>query len=206
MLTRLTVALLACTASATVLADEDAANQAFIRQQESFSHQLRQQDNAPLRQMLEQQVRQNPLSDDDTRFIGELKKKQQGANQEKPDYGALYFVSFSIPPSGLKRMLAEARTFSIPATLRGMVKNDMATTANAVTALVKDGTTTGISIDPTRFRKFSISSVPTLVVYCASGHDVVRGNIHLKQALKKVVEKGECREQAQQLLQAGESK
>ena len=206
MLTRFSVALLTSVISFAVLADENEASRTFIRQQESFSQQLRQQDGAPLRQLLEQQVRQNPLSAEDSRFIGNLKQQQQEANQEKPQHGALYFVSFSIPPSGLKRMLAEARQFGVPATLRGMVKNDMATTAGAVMALVKDGATTGVAIDPTRYREFGITSVPALVVYCESGHDVVRGNIHLKQALEKVVEKGECREQAQLLLKEGEAK
>lgn len=204
--TALTAALLLsahCCAAQTSATDE---NREFIRQQESFSQQLRKQDNAPLREMLEQQVRQNPLSENDSRFIGELKQSQREAQQEPPARGALYFISFSIPPTGLKRMLAEARKYSIPATLRGMVKNDMKTTAEAVQALVKDGATSGVQIDPTQYRKFGITSVPALVVYCEAGHDVIRGNLHLKQALEKVVDKGECKEEARVLLNQGGQK
>jgi conjugal transfer pilus assembly protein TrbC len=48
--------------------------------------------------------------------------------------------------------------------------------------------------------------VPSLVVFCESGHDVIRGNLHLKQALEKVVYKGECKEEARELLNQGGSK
>lgn len=203
----LTVALLlsayCCPAQAS---GADDANRNFIHQQESFSQQLREQDNTPLRQMLEQQVRQNPLSADDARFIGDLKQRQDEAQQDRPTHGALYFVSFAIPQAGLKRMLTEARRYDIPATLRGMVDNDMKTTATAVMALVQDGSASGVAIDPTRFREYGVTSVPSLVVYCESGHDVIRGNLRLKLALEKVVEKGDCRDEAQRLLNREETR
>lgn len=204
--TALTAVLLLSAHGCAAQASATDENREFIRQQESFSQQLRKQDNSPLREMLEQQVRQNPLSENDSRFIGELKQSQREDQQKPPARGALYFVSFSIPPTGLKRMLAEARKYSIPATLRGMVKNDMKTTAEAVQALVKDGATSGVQIDPTQYRKFGITSVPALVVYCEAGHDVIRGNLHLKQALEKVVDKGECKEEARELLNQGGQK
>ena len=186
-----------CCAAQASATDE---NRDFIRRQESFSQQLRKQDNAPLREMLEQQVRQNPLSADDDRFIGELKQRQREDLQDKPTHGALYFVSFAIPQAGLKRMLTEARRYDIPATLRGMVNNDMKTTATSVMALVQDGSASGVAIDPTRYREYGITSVPSLVVYCERGHDVIRGNLHLKQALEKVAATGDCRQVAQGLL------
>lgn len=181
-------------------------NRQWLKEQESFSQQLREQDNTPLRQMLEQQVRQNPLSADDARFIGDLKQQQDEAQQDRPTHGALYFVSFAIPQAGLKRMLTEARRYDIPATLRGMVDNDMKTTATAVMALVQDGSASGVAIDPTRFREYGITSVPSLVVYCESGHDVIRGNLRLELALEKVVEKGDCRDEAQRLLNREETR
>ncbi|HDR2357131.1 TPA: type-F conjugative transfer system pilin assembly protein TrbC [Enterobacter roggenkampii] len=203
-LSGLTAALLlsayCCTAQAS---GADDANREFIRQQESFSQQLRGKDNAPLRQMLEQQVRQNPLSADDARFIGELKQRQQEAQQDKPAHGALYFVSFAIPETGLKRMLGEARRYDIPAVLRGMVNNDMKATADAVMSLVQEGSASGVAIDPNRYREYGITSVPSLVVYCESGHDVIRGNLRLKQALGKVAELGDCRDEARALLEKG---
>lgn len=201
----LTTALLLSAYCCTALASgADDANRDFLRQQESLSQQLRGQDDTLLRQMLEQQVRQNPLSADDARFIGELKQRQREVLQDKPTHGALYFVSFSIPRTGLKRMLSEARRYDIPAVLRGMVNNDMKATADAVMTLVQDGSASGVAIDPTRYSEYGITSVPSLVVYCEAGHDVIRGNLRLKQALGKVAEQGDCRNEARALLEKGE--
>ncbi|EPR0422786.1 type-F conjugative transfer system pilin assembly protein TrbC [Enterobacter hormaechei] len=179
------------------------ADRAFIHDQETFSQQLRAQDHSALRDMLSQQVRQNPLSAEDTRFIGGLKQRQQEAPQDKPVHGALYFVSFAIPETGLKRMLGEARRYDIPAVLRGMVNNDMKATADAVMSLVQEGSASGVAIDPNRYREYGITSVPSLVVYCEAGHDVIRGNLRLKQALGKVAELGDCRDEARALLAKG---
>lgn len=180
------------------------ADRAFIRDQETFSQQLRQQDRGALGDMLSRQVQQNPLLADDARFIGNLKQRQQEAQQDKPTHGALYFVSFAIPETGLKRMLTEARRYDIPAVLRGMVRNDMKATVDAVMSLVQDGSASGVAIDPNRYREYGITSVPSLVVYCQAGHDVIRGNLRLKQALGKVAEQGDCREEARALLAKGE--
>jgi hypothetical protein len=44
-------------------------------------------------------------------------------------------------------MLHETRQYGIPATLRGLINNDMKTTTDAVMQLVKDGVTDGVQID-----------------------------------------------------------
>ncbi len=142
------------------------------------------------------------LPKSDRQFIDNLVSQQKAANQEKPAEGALYFVSFSIPEEGLKRMLHETRQYGIPATLRGLVNNDMKTTTDAVLQLVKDGVTDGVQIDPTLYTQYSIRSVPSLVVRCQAGYDVVRGNIHVKQALEKVAQTGDCAQVARQMLDA----
>ncbi len=103
---------------------------------------------------------ENPLQRSDNHFLDELVRKQQASQDGKPRQGALYFVSFSIPEEGLKRMLSETRHYGIPATLRGMVNNDLKATADAVLSLVKDGATDGVQIDPTLFSQYGIRSVP----------------------------------------------
>jgi conjugal transfer pilus assembly protein TrbC len=60
--------------------------------------------------------------------------------------------------------------------------------------------TEGVQIDPTLYSQYNIRSVPALVVRCKAGFDVIHGNIRLKQALEKVVEKGDCAETARKLL------
>lgn len=71
-------------------------------------------------------------------------------------------------------MLGETRHYGIPATLRGMVNNDLKTTAEAVLSLVKDGATDGVQIDPTLFSQYGIRSVPALVVFCSQGYDIIQ--------------------------------
>ena len=105
-----------------------------------------------------------------------------------------------IPEEGLKRMLGETRHYGIPATLRGMVNNDLKTTAEAVLSLVKDGATDGVQIDPTLFSQYGIRSVPALVVFCSQGYDIIRGNLRVGQALEKVAATGDCRQVARTLL------
>ncbi|EDX39139.1 periplasmic protein TrbC [Escherichia coli 101-1] len=184
-------------------------NRQFLKQQETLSQQLREKPDTQLQAWAEQQVRANPLQHSDNQFLDELVRKQQAAQKDKPQQaaqkdkpqqGAVYFVSFSIPEEGLKRMLGETRRYGIPVTLRGMVNNDLKATADAVLSLVKDGATDGVQIDPTLFSQYGIRSVPALVVFCSQGHDIIRGNLRVRQALEKVAATGDCRQVAQGLL------
>lgn len=170
------------------------------KQQENLSRQLREKPDHQLKAWAEKQVLENPLQRSDNHFLDELVRKQQASQDGKPRQGALYFVSFSIPEEGLKRMLGETRHYGIPATLRGMVNNDLKTTAEAVLSLVKDGATDGVQIDPTLFSQYGIRSVPALVVFCSQGYDIIRGNLRVGQALEKVAATGDCRQVARALL------
>ncbi|EPH2060491.1 TraX family protein [Escherichia coli] len=96
-------------------------NRQFLKQQENLSRQLREKPDHQLKAWAEKQVLENPLQRSDNHFLDELVRKQQASQDGKPRQGALYFVSFSIPEEGLKRMLGETRHYGIPATLRGMV-------------------------------------------------------------------------------------
>ncbi|MEE7151875.1 type-F conjugative transfer system pilin assembly protein TrbC [Escherichia coli O2:H6] len=175
-------------------------NRQFLKQQENLSRQQREKPDHQLKAWVEKQVLENPLQRSDNHFLDELVRKQQAAQKDKPQQGALYFVSFSIPEEGLKRMLGETRHYGIPATLRGMVNNDLKATAEAVLALVKDGATDGVQIDPTLFSQYGIRSVPALVVFCSQGYDIIRGNLRVGQALEKVAATGDCRQVARTLL------
>lgn len=175
-------------------------NRQFLKQQETLSQQLRDRPDTQLKTWAEQQIQGNPLQQSDRHYLDDLVRKQS-LQTEKPASGAVYFVSFSIPEEGLKRMLGETRRYGIPATLRGMRDNDLKATAGAVLSLVKDGVTDGVQIDPTLFTQYGIRSVPALVVYCSQGYDVIRGNLRVKQALEKVAATGDCRQVAGEILQ-----
>ncbi|EBI1834446.1 type-F conjugative transfer system pilin assembly protein TrbC [Salmonella enterica] len=178
-----------------------AENRQFLKLQETLSQQLRDRPDTQLKTWAEQQVQGNPLQQSDRHYLDDLVRKQQSSQTEKPASGAVYFVSFSIPEEGLKRMLGETRRYGIPATLRGMLNNDLKATANAVLSLVKDGATDGVQIDPTLFSEYHVRSVPALVVFCDRGYDIIRGNLRVKQALEKVATAGNCRQVAGKILQ-----
>lgn len=144
-------------------------NRQFLKQQETLSQQLREKPDTQLQAWAEQQVRANPLQHADNQFLDELVRKQQAAQKDKPQQGAVYFVSFSIPEEGLKRMLGETRRYGIPATLRGMVNNDLKATAEAVLSLVKDGATDGVQIDPTLFHSTAFAAYRPWWCFAARG-------------------------------------
>ncbi|POW32300.1 type-F conjugative transfer system pilin assembly protein TrbC, partial [Klebsiella pneumoniae] len=148
-LMNLFMVMLLLTGRAVLAETSSVTDREWLKQQENLSEQLHQHPDKQLQQELEAQINRNPLPKSDRQFIDNLVSQQKAANQEKPAEGALYFVSFSIPEEGLKRMLHETRQYGIPATLRGLVNNDMKTTTDAVLQLVKDGVTDGVQIDPT---------------------------------------------------------
>ncbi|HGM4777389.1 TPA: type-F conjugative transfer system pilin assembly protein TrbC [Serratia marcescens] len=173
------------------------SNRAWLREQEKRSADLHQ--NTPVPEFLRNQPPRS-LAQDDQSFIDQLAAKQRQDAAEQPAEGALYFVSFAIPEEGMRRMLQEARRFGIPATLRGMVNGDMRETVQRVQKLVEAGGIDGVQIDPQPYSQFGITAVPALVVRCAAGFDVVRGNLLMAQALKKVAKDGDCAATAQALL------
>jgi conjugal transfer pilus assembly protein TrbC len=176
------------------------ADDTWLKQQEALIPQLHAHPDTAMGAWATRQVAENPLKPRDRQFIDDLARKQRAAMGEKPATGALYFVSFSVPETGLKRMLREARVYHIPALLRGLVDNSMPVTVQAVRTLVEGGATDGVQIDPPSFARYGITAVPALVVRCEHGFDVVRGNLQLKQALEKVRDGGDCRDVAQSLL------
>lgn len=142
------------------------------------------------------------MNNTDSQWAQSLARQQQAAAGAKPVPQALYFVSFSIPQTGLKRLILDADRFGIPATLRGMVNNDMRQTANAVLQLVNEEQRGGVQIDPQAFRRYGINAVPALVVTCGETYDRIAGNLALQQALTKVAESGECADTAKAILAA----
>lgn len=187
----------------TRLQQQMSSDREWLKQQETISEQLRNKPQPEMENWLKQQMKNNPMNRQDQDFIDKLVQQQQQAQQGKPNTGAIYFVSFSIPEEGLQRMLHETQRYGIPATLRGLVNNDMKQTVGAVTGLVKNGVTDGIQIDPTLYSQYGINSVPALVVRCEKGFDVIRGNLKIEQALEKIVKQGDCADIAQQLLDRG---
>lgn len=63
-----------------------------------------------------------------------------------------------------------------------------------------NGGADGVQIDPQLFHTFGIQSVPALVVQCERGFDVIRGNLHIEDGLRRIANDGDCAPVAQALL------
>ncbi|WNJ82283.1 type-F conjugative transfer system pilin assembly protein TrbC (plasmid) [Cedecea neteri] len=135
-----------------------------------------------------------------------VSRLQQGiqstqADDDKKTYPAVYFVSLGIPREGLLLMLKDAKRFGVPATLRGLLNNDMRQTAAEMFELTKEDKDAGVQIDPTLYSEYGITAVPALVVTCPGHFDVVKGSLPLQEALEKVSTSGECAATARQILE-----
>lgn len=141
------------------------------------------------------------LSGQNSEFVATLKQQQQ--QQVKPDDNApvvMMFVSFSMPEDDLRERMMDAADLGVTVSLRGMVNGDMRQTGARVANLVKETNKGGMQIDPVSFRRYGVTSVPTLIVKCGKTSDRVLGDITLRDALKKVAEEGECAEFADSVL------
>lgn len=136
------------------------------------------------------------------KFIDSLQQQQRQKleGEEKPVPRALYFLSFSIPQEGIKPLIDDAARLQIPATLRGLINNDLKQTVTAIYDLVKEEKRGGIQIDPTAYKTYGITAVPALVVTCNGRWDRIAGNLRLDAMLKKVAEDGDCADVAKRIL------
>ncbi|MDZ7324880.1 type-F conjugative transfer system pilin assembly protein TrbC [Kosakonia sacchari] len=140
------------------------------------------------------------LSGPDSEFVAALKQQQQQAKVDDNAPVAMMFVSFSIPEDELRSRVNDAADLGVTVSLRGMVNGDMRQTGTRVANLVKETNKGGMQIDPVSFRRYGVTSVPTLIVKCGKASDRVLGDITLRDALKKVAEEGECAEFADSVL------
>ena len=97
----------------------------------------------------------------------------------------LVFVSFSMPKASIKGWVEQARISGAAIYIRGLVNNSFKETIAAVSELVKD-TPGGLLIDPTLFKKYSITQVPAVVVVNREDFDVIYGDVTLDYALNKI--------------------
>ncbi|WP_370968040.1 type-F conjugative transfer system pilin assembly protein TrbC [Enterobacter wuhouensis] len=189
------------------------ASQALASEQTSVSASDRdwmkqqQQSMNTLKQSLQGQAL--PLPAEQQVLISRLQgdiASQQAAREsgEKRTFPAMYFVSLGLPREGLLPMLKEANRYGVPATLRGLVNNDLRQTASAMFELAKEDKNIGVQIDPTLYTEYHITTIPALVVTCPGRFDVIRGSLPLKQSLEKVAEKGDCAATAKQILEAAQ--
>ncbi|HDX8940548.1 TPA: type-F conjugative transfer system pilin assembly protein TrbC [Klebsiella michiganensis] len=182
----------------------------FLRQTQRRVEDFRQTPPSDFLQQLQQRKTPEPDSD----FMATLTQRQQaalsqlemrGQGERPPEGEAYYFLSFSLPDEALGRLIDQASRYAIPATIRGLIDNNMQKTTAKMFDLVKETNRGGLSVDPEAFGRYGITAVPALVVRCGNTFDVVYGDISLKGLLKKVSEEGECRKTAKAYLKKGGS-
>lgn len=186
-------ALMTCTLK--VMASEQsgvtASDMNWMKQQQQTLDDFRQRlQGATMQLPAEQQALIEKLQ-------GDIGRQQAG---EKRTFPAIYFVSLGLPREGLLPMLKDANRYGIPATLRGLVNNDLRQTASAMFELAKEDKNIGVQIDPTLYTEYHITAIPALVVTCPGRHDVIRGSLPLKDALERIAKDGDCAETAKRLL------
>lgn len=190
-------ALMVCTQA--VMASEQtsitASDMDWMKQQQRSLEDFKQRLQGSNMQLpAEQQALIEKLQGD----IGHQQADQQAG--EKRTFPAMYFVSLGLPREGLLPMLKDANRYGIPATLRGLVNNDLRQTASAMFELAKEDKNIGVQIDPTLYTEYNIKTIPALVVTCPGRYDVIRGSLPLKEALERVAKDGDCAETAKHLL------
>lgn len=181
-----------------------ASEQATISGRDRDWMKQQQQALQEFKSTLQEQRMQLPPAQRDlvSRLQGDISARQAASGPgEKPAFPALYFVSLGIPREGLLPMLKDATRYGIPATIRGLLNNDLRQTASAMFELAKEDKNIGVQIDPTLFSEYHISAVPALVVTCPGHFDVIRGSLPLAQALEKIAKAGDCATTARKLLE-----
>lgn len=121
--------------------------------------------------------------------------------------GPLVFVSFSMPESLIVDYLQEAQRMNAQVVLRGAEDGDLLATIQKIQKLIARHKTQGFFIDPTLFRRFKVTHVPTLVLpleplkpcqseQCeAPKYAKASGNISIHAFLKTVARLGHDDEQ-----------
>ena len=97
----------------------------------------------------------------------------------------IVFVSFSMPEESIKAWITQAQKIGAAVYIRGLVNNSFRDTAKIISGLVQDQPG-GLLIDPTLFKKYSITQVPAVVVVDGESFDVVYGDVTLDYALEKI--------------------
>lgn len=176
--------------------------QQWLKEQENISESFRKQDFSAMERDLLSQIKNNPLSAENTDFIAQLeeKRRREAAGENQHHARLLYFLSFSIPEDTLVNMLMDAQRFQAEPVIRGLFQDDMRLTAIAMLNLVNKSNTDGVEIDHRLFLTYRIRAVPALVVTCDKGFDVLYGNLKISQGLQKIAKEGDCRAEAKNII------
>ena len=95
----------------------------------------------------------------------------------------LIFVSFSMPKTSIEFLAAQAQKIGGKLLIRGLKDNSFKKTAQEVKAL-----NAVLQLDPEKFEKFAIKSVPQFVMDYGDHYDTLSGNVSLEFTLEKFIQ------------------
>lgn len=97
--------------------------------------------------------------------------KALAAGEQMQDHSAepwtsspIVLVSLSMPDSKIKSLMTEASKVGAHIVLRGALDNDIGKTIERIQQFSDENQAGGIHIDPTLFRRFNVTTVPTFIL------------------------------------------
>lgn len=110
----------------------------------------------------------------------------------------LIFISFSVPEATWLSLSQEAASVGGGIfVLQGLPSNSFVELAQRLFKMKEQGLNIQVEIDPLRFRKYGISTVPTFVVQGSESFDQLGGHVSLAYALETMSHRGETQEAKQ---------
>ncbi len=123
-------------------------------------------------------------------------------SQERHEGNSLMvFMSFCAPLETWKDLSAQLEMTDGIFLVRGLPGDSFERLAEKIVELRMEGVSAPIDIDPERFEKYGIESVPAFVLEEGGQSDRIHGNLRLDAALREILEKGDTRQRAKELLQ-----
>lgn len=119
----------------------------------------------------------------------------------------LVFASLGMPDAALKRLGEDAVDAGASIVLQGFLEDSAIVTAERIHAVFGRETEVGFAVDPTAYRRFNVTAVPTVIAlarplvscktrFCAEdetpAHDRIAGNATLEYMLNAIAERGDA--------------
>ena len=123
-------------------------------------------------------------------LFSEIMKGHDVENITSNEQELYIFVSLSMPKTSLLGYLQEAREVGGTLVLRGLKENSYRKTAQMLQAIIKQ-VGLGVIIEPSLFKKYDVTLVPTVVMAEQNRFDKIAGNISLKYALEQITNNGD---------------
>ena len=102
------------------------------------------------------------------------------------DNHLLIFISYSIPKEQLVSLIKQAQSINAVFVLRGMIDGSMKKTQKEFFELKKNYQI-GAMINPKLFSAFSVTQVPTFVIYKSGGTDILKEACNVAPTYTKII-------------------